>query len=70
MRVQRHEAAPSPLQRQLIEVQFELARSGDRREQQLELARRRVNRIASVLGTVAAAVAMYDLSLLATLGRG
>jgi hypothetical protein len=59
----------TPLQQQLIVVQLDLARTANTRERQLEIARRRVNRIASVLGVIAAAVAVYDLSLLAAFGH-
>jgi hypothetical protein len=69
MTIPRDEAALTPLQQQLLVVQLHLAEGGNSRERELDIARRRVNRIASVLGMVAAAVAMYDLILLATLGR-
>lgn len=70
MTAPQHDTAPTALQQQLLMVQLHLAGGGNSRERQIDIARRRVTRIASVLGTVAAAVAMYDLILLATLGRG
>jgi len=69
MTTPRHGAALTPLQQQLLAVQLHLAEGGNSRQRQLDIARRRVNRVASVLGIVAAAVAMYDLTLLAILGR-
>ena len=65
----REDGALTPLQQQLLVVQLHLAHAGDSRERELEIARRRVTRIASVLGMVAAVVALYDLSLLAMMGR-
>jgi hypothetical protein len=62
------EPALTPLQQQLVVVQMELARVGSSRAQQHETARRRVTRIASALGMIAAAVALYDLFLLANFG--
>jgi len=59
----------SPLQRQLVEVQLHLAQAGDASRRQLEIARRRANRLASLLGAVAAVLALYDLVLLAGMGR-
>jgi len=64
------DGALTPLEQQLVAVQLHLAHAGDSRQRQLEIAHRRVNRIASVLAIVAAVVALYDLALLAMMGRG
>lgn len=51
----------------LVAVRLRMAQ--DPRERQREIARRKANRFASILGGIAAVLAMYDLSLLATIGR-
>lgn len=56
----------TPLQQQLAVVQLDLAQAANAGPHQHEIARRRVTRIASALGTVAAVLAVYDLFLLAT----
>jgi hypothetical protein len=69
MTVPGQNGALTPLEQQLVAVQLHLARAGESRQRQLEIAHRRVNRVASVLGMVAAVVALYDLTLLAMMGR-
>lgn len=62
--------AMTPLQQQLAVVQFDLANARNRRQDQLDIAQRRTYRLASVLGMAAAALALYDLTLLARMGHG
>ena len=59
----------TPLEQQLAVVQFELVRATNSRQRHLDEARRRAHRLASVLGAAAAVLALYDLSLLATMGH-
>jgi hypothetical protein len=45
-----------------------VAMSGDAQEAQLANARRRANKMVSILGSVASLLALYDLALLARMG--
>lgn len=55
------------LRQALIDIQLHLAR--DSRQEQQDLARRRVARLTSALGGVASLLALYDLSLFARIGH-
>lgn len=46
-----------------------VAMSGDAAQAQLDAARRRANKLVSVLGSVASLLALYDLALLARMGN-
>ena len=63
----RRPPALSSNEQRMIAIGLRLAE--DPHERQREMAHRHASRLASILGAVAALLSLYDLTLLATIGR-